>query len=110
MWRRLRGNCQLHTSGEILDELQDKLHEKFGFSPKHTRLMTLFVKRQTQIVEVSSTLAVCRDPDDDRVLAAALDAGCSHLVTGDSDLLALKQFRGVAIVTPRQFMEAVSAA
>ena len=52
--------------------------------------MTLFVERQIQIVEVPSAIAVCRDPDDNRVLAATIDSGCSHLVTGDSDLLSLK--------------------
>ncbi len=71
--------------------------------------MTLFVERQIQIVEVSSAIAFCRDPNDNRVLAAAIDAGCSHLVTGDSDLLSLKSFQGVAIVTPRQFMKTVFA-
>jgi len=59
-------------------------------SDKACPLMTLFVERQIQIVEVSSAIAVCRDPDDNRVLAATIDSGCSHLVTGDSDLLSLK--------------------
>ena len=46
---------------------------------------------------------VCRDPDDDLILAAALQAGCTHLVTGDNDLLVFKEFKGVVIVTPGAF-------
>ena len=46
---------------------------------------------------------ICRDADDDNVLACALAAKAAYLVTGDADLLALKNFRGVKIITPRDF-------
>jgi predicted nucleic acid-binding protein len=69
--------------------------------------MTLFVSQQMEFVEVTSVVKACADPDDDRILAAALDAECSLLVTGDADLLALKKFQGIDIVTPRQFSESV---
>ena len=51
---------------------------------------------------------VCRDPDDDHILAAAVNAECDFLVTGDKDLLALKKFAGMKIVTPREFAELIS--
>lgn len=41
--------------------------------------------------------------DDDNVLACALAAKAAYLVTGDADLLALKNFRGVKIISPRDF-------
>ena len=106
MWRRARGTCQFHGSRDILAEVEEKLRVKFGFSPRHVRIMTLFVERQIHVVEVSSTTTACEDPDDNRILAATIDAGCSYLVTGDSDLLRLNQFQAVTIVTPRQFLEA----
>ena len=71
--------------------------------------MTLFVERQTEIVRVTSAITICQDPDDNRILAAALDSGCSHLITGDSDLLVLSKFEGIDIVTPRQFMKSIVA-
>jgi putative PIN family toxin of toxin-antitoxin system len=70
--------------------------------------MVLFVDRQTHAVIVTTTIQVCRDPDDNRILAAALDGDCSHLVTGDNDLLVLKQFNEISIVTPREFAELIS--
>ena len=45
----------------------------------------------------------------DRILAAAVNSGCAYLVTGDRDLLELKRFAGVVIVTPGEFMELVSS-
>ena len=71
--------------------------------------MTLFVAQQTELVEVTSVVKACADPNDDRILAAALDAECSLLVTGDADLLALKKFQGIDILTPRQFSESIRA-
>jgi predicted nucleic acid-binding protein len=43
---------------------------------------------------------VCRDPDDDAVLALALATQADLIVSGDDDLLALGQFQGIPIVAP----------
>ncbi len=48
------------------------------------------------------------DPDDDKRLAAAVEGRARFLVTGDkTDLLALREFRGVAIVGPQEFIRAL---
>jgi putative PIN family toxin of toxin-antitoxin system len=47
--------------------------------------------------------SVCRDPDDDAILACALEAPADYLVTGDMDLLELKVFKKIQIITPRDF-------
>jgi len=46
---------------------------------------------------------ICRDPEDDAILACALEAEVDYLVTGDADLLELKTFKGLRIITPRDF-------
>jgi putative PIN family toxin of toxin-antitoxin system len=48
---------------------------------------------------------VCSDPDDDNFLATAVGGKADHLVTGDvGDLLHLREYQGVAIVSPRDFI------
>ncbi len=47
---------------------------------------------------------VCRDPNDDMVLACAVAAGAAYLVTRDKDLLVLQHYEGIAIVTPEAFL------
>ena len=46
-----------------------------------------------------------RDPDDDKYLAAAIEGRAGFLVAGDSDLLDLKDYEGIRIVSPRVFLD-----
>ena len=48
---------------------------------------------------------VCEDPDDDKHVATALEGRAAYVVTGDQAFLALKEHAGVAIVTPRSFLD-----
>jgi putative PIN family toxin of toxin-antitoxin system len=49
--------------------------------------------------------AVCRDPDDDAVLACALAAHADLIVSGDKDLLVLQSFQGIPILTAAQALQ-----
>jgi uncharacterized protein len=60
--------------------------------------------RDCEFVETSTTLAECRDPSDNRLLELAIDGRASAVVTGDLDLLAMNPFRGIPILTPRDFL------
>ena len=55
-------------------------------------------------IEPAERVSACRDPDDDKFLEVAVNGNATHLVTGDADLLALHPFRGVAILTPADFV------
>jgi len=50
---------------------------------------------------------VCRDPEDAKILALAQKSGAAFLITGDRDLLTIKKFASLKILSPRQFWEAV---
>lgn len=52
---------------------------------------------------------VCRDPDDDEVLAVAVTARVELIVSGDQDLLVLGQFREIPIVNPAEALQRISA-
>jgi uncharacterized protein len=61
----------------------------------------------SEIVDASAHLPeqVCTDADDDKFLACALAAGVNIIVSGDKRLRAATGWNGIAIVTPRQFVE-----
>lgn len=53
---------------------------------------------------------VCRDPDDDHVLALAIAAKIDLIVSGDNDLLSLGSFEGIPIMAPAQAITLIEAA
>lgn len=95
----------LHASPPLLAELAGKLRDKFGIDPAIVPLYAAY-RQRVKLVEASAlSTPVCRDADDDVVLATALAAKADIIVTGDDDLLILKEFQGIRILSPRQFME-----
>lgn len=50
---------------------------------------------------------VSKDADDDKYLAAAIEGRAGFLVAGDSDLLDLKDYAGVRVLSPRSFLDLV---
>jgi len=51
---------------------------------------------------------VSADPDDDKYFAAAVEGSATLIVTGDPDLLAIMEYQGVRVVTPRTFLNLLS--
>jgi putative PIN family toxin of toxin-antitoxin system len=49
-------------------------------------------------------IRACRDPRDDKFLEVAVHGRADLIVTGDEDLLALNPFRGIAIMTPSEYL------
>jgi putative PIN family toxin of toxin-antitoxin system len=58
-------------------------------------------------VYVLENPAVCRDPDDDILLATAASGEADLLVTGDQDLLVLNPFEGLPILSPADCLERI---
>lgn len=98
------------TSKALLREFQEKLVTKFGYTQTEAKeAVQLLASRFEMVTPVPFDKPVCRDPDDDTVLASALAGNCRCLVTGDKDLLVLGRFQEIAIVTPTDFWKYESA-
>jgi putative PIN family toxin of toxin-antitoxin system len=92
------------SSVPLLDELQSTLQRKFKVTPAVASFLDS-LRQQVRLVEPHALPEpVCRDADDDAVLATAVAAGAGLIVTGDADLLVLESHAGIAIVSPRQFL------
>ena len=108
----LKGQALLHewfTSAGLVAELAEKLEGKLGLPPERTPLFLVYQRRARLVAPLPLPTRVCRDPDDDLVLATALAAQADVIITGDKDLLTLKTHGGVRIRSPRQFMDAPKA-
>jgi predicted nucleic acid-binding protein len=108
----LKERALLHawfTAPGLATELAERLADKLGLPPERTPLYLVYQRRARLVSPLSLPARVCRDPDDDLVLATALAAQADVIITGDKDLLTLKTHGGVRLRSPRQFMDAPKA-
>lgn len=101
----------LISSGVLMKELAETLRRKFDMDPDKLPLCQLYADRVDMVKPVRlADTPVCRDPSDDAVLATAVAGKADMIVTGDQDMLILKQYGGVSILAPRQFLEILDQA
>jgi len=102
--RARQKQLDLVISPFILKEFENVLLKKLSASKEQIRTATRLISEAAQIVSHESMVSgICRDPDDYRILSCALSAKADYLVTGDNDLLELKKFHGIRILTPGAF-------
>lgn len=100
----------LVTSPLILEELHEalsrpKLQRRYHLSSEDIRdYVTLLVHAAVVVPGTRSVSVSIRDPDDSMILAAAIESEADYLVTGDKELLHLKRFHSVHIITPTAFL------
>jgi predicted nucleic acid-binding protein len=97
----------LDAATELTEVLRQSKFDRY--LAEHRRLTLLAVViRTADLVDVDVTITDCRDPKDNKFLALAVSGRATHLVTGDQDLLVLHPYRGIGILTPRQFLTEVA--
>lgn len=94
------------TSADVLDEFKEvALRPKFGFTEEEVDdFVNALIEAAEVVMPKEKVSSVCRDPDDDKLLEAALEGNADYIISGDKDLLVLKRFRNVKVVTAAEFL------
>lgn len=99
------------VSSAMLDELRASLrkrrHIKYASVQMRLRYADAF-EAHTKMIAVTASIAACRDPKDDKALELAVTAAAPIIISGDNDLLTMNPFRGIEIMSPRQFLDEFS--
>jgi putative PIN family toxin of toxin-antitoxin system len=110
------GALELFTSEALLAELAGILgRAKFAASLRRKNLSAAeIVARYRELAETVDVApleeAALRDPDDAAVLACAVAARADAIVSGDDDLHALGEYRGIPVLSPAQALRRITAA
>lgn len=91
-------------SQTLWDELVATMRRKFALTPDDLPILSLYRQHAEWCEPAALPQAVCRDPDDDWVLATAVAGEAEAIVSGDADLLTLGSYSGIDIISPRQFV------
>lgn len=92
------------TIEELNEVLRRKGFDKYVLEEERIEFLTALV-REAVLVEVTENINECRDPKDDKFLELAVSGKAASIVTGDADLISLHPFRGILVLTPRQFLD-----
>jgi uncharacterized protein len=97
---------EIVLSEDLLDEIQKNLLRKLKLPSAVVDSIGELLREHASILNPSPVSPVaCRDPDDIKVLSLALASKANYIVTGDKDLLVLKKFEGIPILSPRSFSD-----
>jgi putative PIN family toxin of toxin-antitoxin system len=112
-WRE--GRFPLLVSSGMIDEVEEKLAlpriaRRYSVTLELGRDTLGLLRSQASLVPVPAgeRLTVTGDPEDDLVLATGRLGGAEYLVTGDRGLLALSEYEGMKIVSPREFFQVLA--
>ena len=90
---------------ETIDVLgRGRFRTKYHIEPEDITALVNLIRLRGELVNPRRTVAICRDPKDDKFLEAALAGKAEAIVSGDADLLALKPFEEIPILRPVEFL------
>ena len=94
-------------SAVVIQEIDEVLRwprfDKYLSEEDRVEFLTTLIL-QSELVNVTDSVSICRDPQDNKFLELAISGRATHVITGDADLLVLHPFRGIAIVSPSTSM------
>ena len=103
------GKVELIISDEQFAELAEVLeYPKFQFTQERKdKFKSLILELATLVKPVEKVDVIKEDPDDNMHLEAGVSGNVEYIVSGDPDLLDLKEFRGIKIRTAKEFLEEI---
>ena len=107
-----RGVFELVLSPPILEEMgralfYEKLRKFRWMTVEEVAELLQALAQGSMVVSGRSKVKASRDPDDDKFLAAAIEAEAWFVVTGDRDLLDLRRYRSVRMITSARFLRII---
>ena len=97
---------ELVISVKQLEELKNVLdYPKFKFSEEQKRKFLEIIFKTAAVIDTKLKLDVCDDEKDNMFLECAIEGKADYLISGDDDLLRLKRFKNVKIISVKEFLE-----
>jgi putative PIN family toxin of toxin-antitoxin system len=98
-------DCLL-ISRDILDEVLSVLSSKFGRDREALSHVALILSELAEWVRPGKRVKIFRDEPDNRILECAIYGGAALLVTGDKEILQLKEYKGIKMMSLKEYVEA----
>ena len=102
----IKSEVDAYATPEIIDEYQSIVN-RIIYRGKGSFDSSGFIRfiADLNLIEALTEVSVCRDPEDNKFISCAIDAEALYIVSGDKDLLDLKEYEGVRMITATDFVE-----
>jgi putative PIN family toxin of toxin-antitoxin system len=107
--RIINGLDELYITDEIIKEILSVMNSsKFDTNINEIEdYIKIIEKYSKKIISKNVPESISRDKDDDKILQCGLDGNVDFIVTGDKDLLVLKEYETIKIIKPKDYLEIV---
>ncbi len=95
------GEIEAYANRQTLQE-NKLIMRRLVENPEYEKEIADLLAQINQVVN-RRQIHIVRDPEDNKILESAVEAGAEYLVTRDNDLLSLEKYESVEIVNPSQF-------
>lgn len=105
------GKAELYISREMLEEVEDVLNrDKFKdiiikTNQTSNQIVQKIISFSHLVIGSKLNINVCRDADDNMILECAVHAKADFIVSGDKDLLSLKEYKNIKIISTNEILK-----
>jgi putative PIN family toxin of toxin-antitoxin system len=94
------------TAEELLSELRRKISQRFPLFAPNQALLEASIREEAMLVQLGTVqIAVSRDVDDNKFIETATIGKADYIMSGDKDLLDVKQYKNIKIIKPAEFLQ-----
>ena len=94
----------LVISKSIIDEVLSVMSRKFSRDAEELSRVAIHLSELGEMVRPTKKLTILKDEPDNRIIECAFAGSAEAIVTGDKEMLALKEYRGVRIINLREYL------
>ena len=105
IFRIVEEKDSLLISTDIIDEVLSVLSSKFGRDREGLSHVAVTLSDLAELVNPARRIKILKDEPDNRILECAIYGESDLLVTGDKKILQLQEYKGIKIMSLREYLE-----
>ncbi len=103
--RLIKEDIEIFSTKEILEEFSDILIRDFRYTSEEAENILQTIMQALTLVEPQRKIDIVKDdPDDNKIIECALESVSEYILTYDKHLLTLREFEGIKIIKPEEFL------
>lgn len=105
IFKIIEGKDSLLISKDIINEVLSVLSSKFERDREALSHVAVTLTEIAELVKPSKRVKIFKDEPDNRILECAISGKADFLVTGDKEMLQLREYKGVKIISLKEYLE-----